>query len=188
VFHDDALPKFMTPPRSHVERYLFLLKKLRSASGDEIGALLDQAEEESPSIGGERHGKPFSSFRDADDRIAGVLEVFHGGEYLWVPFDQITRVDIRPPKKLRELMWVQARLEVEGQPASDVFIPTRYTDSYLNPNENVKLGRVTEWDALHDRMVIGQGQRMFLVDDEEIALLDLDGVSFAVGPEGAPAA
>src|SRR4029077_12504177 len=91
VFHGDALPKFITPPRAHIERYLLLLKKMRSMSPEEMGAMLGQAEEESPSMAGERNGRPFSSFRDADDRVAGVLEVFHGGEYLWVPFDQITR-------------------------------------------------------------------------------------------------
>jgi type VI secretion system protein ImpE len=117
VFHGEALPKFITPPRAHIERYLLLLKKLRSASEEEIADMLEQAEEESPSIGGERAGQPFSSFRDADDRVAGVLEVFHGGEYLWVPFDQITRVEVTPPKKLRELMWVKARLQIGGQPA-----------------------------------------------------------------------
>jgi type VI secretion system protein ImpE len=186
VFHGDALPKFITPPRAHIERYLLMLKKLRSASEEEITGMLEQAEEESPAIGGERGGQAFSSFRDADDRVAGVLEVFHGGEYLWVPFDQITRVDITPPRKLRELMWVQARLQVEGQPAGDVFIPTRYTDSHLHQDDNVKLGRITEWEALHDRMVLGMGQRVFLVDGEEIALLDLGGVSFAGQPAGAP--
>src|ERR1700676_3933637 len=86
VFHGDALPKFITPPRAHIEWYLLLIKKIRSASEDEVAALLEQAEEGSPSIGGERGGQPFSRFRDADDRVAGVLEVFHGEEYLWVPF------------------------------------------------------------------------------------------------------
>jgi type VI secretion system protein ImpE len=188
VFHGDALPKFITPPRPHVERYLLLLKKIGSASQQELGAMLEEAEEESPAVAGERDGGPFSTFRDADDRVASVLEVFHEGEYLWVPFDQITRVDITPPKKLRELMWVQARLQVGDQPTGDVFIPTRYTDSYLHPNDNVKLGRITEWEALHDRMVFGMGQRVFLVDGEEVALLDLGGASFAAQPTGAPAA
>src|SRR4051794_40561193 len=39
VFHGDALPKFITPPAAHVERYLLLLKKLGSASDDEITAM-----------------------------------------------------------------------------------------------------------------------------------------------------
>jgi type VI secretion system protein ImpE len=187
VFHGDGLPKFVTPPRAHVERYLLMLKKLGSAAPDEIGAMLEEAEEESPSLGGERQGQAFSSFRDADDRVASVLEVYHAGEYLWVPLDQITRLAIKPPEKLRELMWVQARLAIVGQPEGDVFIPTLYTDSHRHTDDKVKLGRLTEWEALHDRMVLGMGQRVFLVDDAEIALLDLGEVSFTLQPAGAPA-
>ena len=187
VFHGDALPKFITTPGAHVERYLLLLKKLGSVKAEELGVLLDEAEEAAPHITGERAGRPFSSFRDADDRLAGVLEVFHEGEYLWVPLDQIKHVVVTPPQKLRELMWVQAKLEVTGQPEGDVFIPTRYTDSYRHPDDNVKLGRLTEWEALHDRMVLGSGQRVFLVDDEEVALLDLGEASFAATPAAAPA-
>jgi type VI secretion system protein ImpE len=189
VFNGDALPKFIVPPSSHVERYLMLVKKLKSGSAEEIGHLLDQAEEELPQVAGDRSGQPFSSFRDADDRVAGVLEVFHEGAYLWVPVDQIRRLEITPPKKLRELMWVQAKLELDRQPPGHVFIPTRYTDSHLNEDDNVKLGRLTDWTALHDRMVIGQGQRMFLVDGEQIALLDPSVATITVQPAaGAPAA
>src|SRR5262249_3365551 len=91
VFHGDGLPKFITPPRGHVERYLFLLKSLRTIPPGELGPRLEEAEAEAPPASGERGGQPFASFRDADDRVASVLEVFHEGEYLWVPFDQIVR-------------------------------------------------------------------------------------------------
>jgi type VI secretion system protein ImpE len=187
VFHGEALPKFITPPRPHVERYLMMLKRLASASAEDLGGMLDEAEEALPSIAGERNGQPFSSLRDADDRLAGVLEVFHDDEYLWVPFDQIVKLAIKPPAKLRELMWVQARLEVVGQPEGEVFIPTRYPDSYRHPDDNVKLGRLTEWEALHDRMVLGMGQRVFLIDDEEVSLLDLGEAVLAPSAAGAPA-
>jgi type VI secretion system protein ImpE len=188
VFHGDALPKFIVPPRPYVERYVMLVKKLKSGGSDEeIGALLEQAEDELPAIAGNRSGEAFSSFRDADDRVAGVLEVFHEGEYLWIPFDQIRQLDITPPKKLRELMWVQAKLDVEGHPTGDVFIPTRYTDSYLHADDNVRLGRITDWTALHDRMVIGQGLRMFLIDGEQISLLDPSAAKITLEPAATPA-
>jgi type VI secretion system protein ImpE len=185
VFNADALPKFITPPHAHIEHYLLLLKRMRSVSKDDLGSLLGEAEELMPPHAGERAGQAFESFRDADDRVAGVLEVFFGGEYLWVPLDQVVRFDVTPPRKLRELMWVQAKLQVEGQPPGDVFIPTRYTDTHLDPDDNVKLGRLTQWEALQDQMVIGRGQRVFLVDGEEVALLDLGGVSFVPRSDGA---
>lgn len=84
VFHGDALPKFITPPGPHVEQYLMLVKKMASPPA-EIAAMIERAEEETPEVSGERAGTAFSSFRDADDRVAGVLEVFYGSDYLWVP-------------------------------------------------------------------------------------------------------
>jgi type VI secretion system protein ImpE len=188
VFHGDALPKFLTPPGRYVERYLLLLKKLSAASPDEITTLLEEAEEELPALSGDRGGEAFSSFRDADDRVAGVLEIFHDGAYVWVPFDQIRRIDVTPPSRLRELMWVQAKLEIADQPPGDVFIPTRYADSHLHQDENVKLARTTEWQALHDRMVLGHGQRVFLIDGEEFGLLDPQMASIRLQGAGAPAA
>jgi type VI secretion system protein ImpE len=185
VFHGSALPKFITSPSAHVERYVLLLKKLETAGADDLGTLLDDAEESLPTIAGTRNGHPFASFRDADDRTAGVLEVFHEGEYLWVPFDQIVSLQVMPPKKLREMMWAQAKIELAGQPTGDVFLPTRYTDSYRHADDQVRLGRITEWEAMHDRLVIGHGQRVFLIDDEEVSLLDLGTVAFTA--EGAPA-
>jgi len=177
VFHADALPKFALPPGDHVERYLMLLRRM-SGTAEEVGTLLDAAEEGSPAIAGERNGRPFTSFRDADDRVGPVLEVFHGPDYLWVPFDQITRLEIGAPGKLRELMWAPARLQLGNDPIGDVVIPALYVDSYQDAQEPVKLGRTTEWQALHDRMVIGAGQRLLLVDGEEVPLFDVGKVSF----------
>jgi type VI secretion system protein ImpE len=185
VFHGDALPKFVTPPGEHVERYLILLRKM-TAPAAEVAALLEQAEEASPEIGGERKGQRFSSLRDADDRVAGVLEVFHGTDYLWVPFDQITRLEIEVPTKLRELMWARARLQVADQPEGEVFIPALYVDSYRHEQETVRLGRSTEWEAWQDQMVIGSGQRVFLVDGQDVSLFDLGDVGFAATAQDQP--
>lgn len=185
VFHGDGLPKFIAPPEPHVDAYLLLLRRLESASADEAARLLEEAEDSLPAVSGRRGAQPFASIRDADDRLAGVLEVFHEGEYLWVPFDQIVRLEVTPPRKLRELIWAQAKLEVRGQPVGDVFIPALYVDSHLHSDGHVKAGRLTEWEARHDTIVVGKGQRMLLVDDEEIALLDLGVVDFASAVAGA---
>ena len=65
VFRGDGLPKFVTPPGSHVEQSLLLLKKLHTSPAD-VAALLEEVEA-TPAIGGQRGDAVFSSFRDADD-------------------------------------------------------------------------------------------------------------------------
>jgi type VI secretion system protein ImpE len=185
VVDGDALPKFILSPPAHVEQYIVLLKKLRTGAPDEIGMLLDQAEEAMPAIGGERGGQRFKGFRDADDRFAPVLEVFHGGEYLWVPLEQVRLLEVSPPTRLRDMMWTRAKLQIEGQPTGEVFLPASYPGTHRDESELVKLARITEWNALYDRMVIGRGQRVFLVEEEEIALLDLGSVTFFPAAGGA---
>jgi type VI secretion system protein ImpE len=185
VIEGDQLPKFILAPPAHVERYVVLLKKLKTGTADEVGALLDEAEEATPPIAGERGGRPFAAFRDADDRFAAVLEVFFGGEYLWVPLEQVRQLDVAAPAKLRDTIWIRAKLQVEGQPTGDVFLPAAYPGSHSDQNAMVRLGRITEWTALHERMVVGRGQRVFLVDDDEVALLELGSVTFARAAAGA---
>jgi type VI secretion system protein ImpE len=186
VFHGAALPKFITTPSPFIDRYVLLVKKLDNAAAEDAATLLDDAEESLLALSGQRNGGAFTSFRDADDRTAGVLEVFFEGEYLWVPLDHVASLQVTPPRRLRELIWAQAKLELAGQPPGDVFLPTRYPETYLNPDDQVRLARTTEWRALHDRIVIGSGQRVFLVDDEEVALLDLGSVVFAPAESAQP--
>ena len=111
-----------------------------------------------------------------------------GPTIFWVPISQIVRLEVAPPKRLRELIWAQARMEVTGQPMGDVFVPALYVDSYKHADEQIKLGRLTDWEALGDRMVVGSGQRLFLVDGEEVTLLALGkGQLRGSSPAAAPA-
>ncbi len=37
---------------------------------------------------------------------------------------------------------------------------------------------MTEWQAIEDQVVVGAGQRVFLVDDEEVSVLEMRDVQF----------
>jgi type VI secretion system protein ImpE len=78
-----------------------------------------------------------------------------------------------PPKRLRELLWLPAVIELENQPRGEVFVPALYVNSHLHPNDSVKLGRMTEWNAVQEQIVTGSGQRVLLADDDEHALLSI---------------
>lgn len=177
VFHGDALPKFLLPPPSYVEAHVLMVKKLRAAPAEAI-ALLPDAEEQFPALSGKTPDKSFSSFRDADDRIAPVLEVFHGAHYVWLPLEQIRHVQVSEPKSVRDLVWARARIETHEQSVGDVFVPALYVDTHSQSNEQVRLGRVTEWQLVDEQLVFGVGQRLFLMDDQEVSLLELRDVQF----------
>lgn len=178
VFHANALPKFLLTPPAYADHYVLLVKKLQQAP-KEAAALLPEAEDAFPAIPGSHAGRAFGAFRDADDRLGPMLEVFHGSDYLWVPIEQIARLQVFEPKSVRDLIWARARLEMVEQSVGDVFIPALYVDTSVNPDQQVRLGRLTSWQTVEDQLVFGAGRRMFLVDGEEQSLLDLRDVTFA---------
>lgn len=171
-FHGDALPKFLLPPPAYIDRYVMLVKALARAPKDAV-TMLPEAEEQFPAIAGRVGGREFSSLRDADDRVGPVLEAFHGATYLWLPLEQIRRIEVTAPKSLRDLAWAHARVETYEESVGDVFIPALYVDTARHADAQVRLGRMTQWDAVQDELVCGAGRRVFLIDDEEVSLFEL---------------
>ncbi len=122
VFHDGALPQFFLSPPPYADRYVVLVKKMAQAPGDAV-SLLAEAEEQFPATAGRFGDRAFSSFRDADDRLGPVLEVFHEGKYLWLPHAQIRRLQVTQPKSLRDTIWAHAKIETDEGSVGDVFLP-----------------------------------------------------------------
>lgn len=177
VFHDGALPKFFLSPPAYADQYVMLVKKLATAPQEAV-AILPQAEEQSPALAGRLGDRAFSNFRDADDRLGPILEVFHGASYLWLPLEQIRRLQVTEPKSLRNMLWVHAKIETYEGSVGDVFLPALYVDTAGHANDQVRLGRMTEWQAVNDQLVYGAGHRVFLVDDREVSLVELRNVEF----------
>jgi type VI secretion system protein ImpE len=132
---------------------------------------------------GKLNGKPFESIRDADAAIGARLEVFAAGAYLWIPFQHIANVQMEAPRRLRDTLWSPAFVltgpSFKGTDIGEVLIPVVYPFSWKSSDEPVWLGRTTEWvadDAGHEYPV---GQKVFLVDDEEVPLLEIRSLEFA---------
>jgi type VI secretion system protein ImpE len=182
-FRGSALPKFFTSPPDYIERYAVLVSKA-AEDPSQAEKLLAEAEEGTPSFSGRACEAVFAAFRDADDRIAPVFEVFQGTDYLWLPIEQVKQIQIPAPRKLRDLIWINARITTEWA-NMDVFMPALYPESYTSEEEEVRLGRKTEWCLLGEGIVIGRGQRVFLVDDREVPLLQMQNADFhSLQPEG----
>jgi len=172
VFHGEGLPKFLVEPPPHVERHLIAVKRAVAGAPD-AADLLAEAETMAPDIGGRAGDATFATFRDADDRVGPILEVFLGPDYVWVPFSVIERLQVSEPRRLRDLMWAHARIEAYGQQPGDIFVPALYPDSHLQASTQVKLGRVTEWRESPPGVVTASGQRVFMGDGNEFPLFEL---------------
>jgi type VI secretion system protein ImpE len=131
----------------------------------------------SASVAGTFNGKPFSSIRDADPRIGDRLEVFAAGQYMWLPFEHIASIRISPPKRLRDTLWTPALLRTgpkfKGVELGEVLLPVLAPLSSVSDDDTVRLGRTTEWVATDDGLEVPVGQKLLLVDDEEVPILEV---------------
>ncbi len=136
-----------------------------------------------PSPPGTLNGKRFESIRDADPEVGPRLELYAAGAYLWIPFEHIASVQIAPPRTLRDTLWTPAFVltgpSFHGTDIGQVLIPAIYPFSWKSIDESIWLGRATEWvtdDEGHDFPV---GQKTFVVDGEEVPLLEIRSLEFA---------
>ena len=121
---------------------------------------------------GALNGVEFESIEDADPRIGARLEVLAGINYMWVPFEHITLIEMQPPKRLRDLLWAPAVVHTgpgfQGSDLGEVLLPVLCPLSATHADDLVKLGRLTVWEG-----DIPFGQKMLLAGGEEIPLLEL---------------
>jgi len=131
---------------------------------------------------GTLNGKPFQSLRDADPDIGARLEVFAAGAYLWIPFEHIASLEMDAPRRLRDTLWTPAIVTTgpafKGKELGEVLIPAIYPFSWKHPDESVWLGRVTDWAADDEGNEYPSGQKMLLLDGEEIPFLEVRSLKF----------
>ncbi len=143
-----------------------------------------------PSPAGKLNGKPFSNLRDADPDVGARLEAFAAGSYIWIPFEHLRSVEMAAPRRLRDTLWapalVQAAPSFKGMDLGEVLIPAVYPFSWKSEDEAVWLGRVTDWSADDKGREYPSGQRMLLVDGEEIPFLEVRTIEFTHAADGLP--
>jgi type VI secretion system protein ImpE len=170
LFRDGLSPRFLAEPPEHVRQRIQAVNRLREGRHAEAAELLHKANEHAGSVKGTLNGKPFEGFRDADDLFAMVLEVFSHGEYFWVPLEQIDNLAMNAPRFPRDLLWMPARLMQKEGEHGEVFLPVLYPNSHEHPDDQVKLGRSTDWTQAENGPVHGVGARTFLVGEDGVAL------------------
>jgi type VI secretion system protein ImpE len=145
--------------------------------------------DETRSLPGSLNGKPFSDIRDVDPSIGARLEVFAAGSCVWIPFEHIASVEMGPPQRLRDTLWAPALVQTgpafNGKDLGEVLIPAIYPFSWKHEDENVWLGRVTDWSEDQDGREIPSGQKTLLVDGEEFPFLEVRSLQFSQ-PVGSP--
>jgi type VI secretion system protein ImpE len=175
-------PELLDTPSPALQRHLEASICLREADVAEANRLLREAEAARQPQGGRCDGQRFADFRDMDDLTAPIMELLTStGKYFWVPLERIVRLQLRPPKRPRDLLWRPALAEIRDGPEGEVFLPVTYPAAD-DTDEATRLGRVTEWQGPEEGPTRGLGQKTFLVDDDSRALLEMGELEF-VAPQ-----
>jgi type VI secretion system protein ImpE len=179
LFRDGLAPRFLGEQPEHAQRRLEAVQRLREGRQAEAAELIARANEQAGELKGSLNGKAFGGFRDADDLFGTVLEAMAHGEYFWVPAEQIDSLALNPPRFPRDLLWLPARLTTKAGEHGEVFLPVLYPQSHEHPDEEVRLGRKTDWKQAEGGPVLGVGARTFLIGDDGVALADWRELTFA---------
>jgi type VI secretion system protein ImpE len=128
-------------------------------------------------VTGTLNGRQFQTLSDADPRVGARLEVFAGGQYMWIPLEHIAAIRMEPPRRVRDLLWAPARVRagpgLRGVELGEVLLPVLAPHSWAHDDARVRLGQVTEWLELADGRPAPIGQKLLLVDEEEFPILEV---------------
>lgn len=149
----------------------------------ERGEYPTQPDEEHPNRNGTVNGRSFEYFSDADPRIGAKLEIFAAGNYLLLPLEHVASIEIPAPTRLRDLIWTPASVKTtpsfKGTELGEVMLPVLAPFSWRHQDEAVRLGRMTVWEKPENyEYQVPSGQKMWLVDDEEVPFLELRALEF----------
>ncbi len=183
VFRGERSPMVLGDPGDWVPLLIEATKLLGTGKPAEAAALRDQAFERAPESAGLLNETPVEWVADADPPLGPVLEVFVNGNYMWVPFARISRLELDPPADLRDQVWMPARFRWSNKGEAVGFVPTRYPGS-ATAEAALQLARRTDWIELSEDWSLPIGARMLATDADETALMDVRTLAMAVEETG----
>jgi type VI secretion system protein ImpE len=168
----------MTSVPAHVEDLLQALNRVREGNTAEAREIIDRVEEERPAYPCTVNGEGFSDFRDYNDLTMCVFEVLFKDSYMWLPFEHVQKIEFNEPKTLRDLYWLQANVEMVNGTAGEMFFPALYSGSWRSDNDQVRLGRMTDWRDAGDEVFVGEGMKLYWMDGRDKSILDVRTIEF----------
>ncbi len=177
-FSDSLQPGILAPPPEYVGDLIQVNNRIREGNTAEARALLDKIEEDRPAFKARINGAEVSDFRDYNDTTMCIFEVMFKDQYVWLPMEQVAKVKFFKPKTLRDLYWIQADVELVEGTRGEMFFPSMYSGSWKHADDQVCLGRKTEWRDIGDEIFIGEGTKLFWMDGKDRSILEIETIEF----------
>ena len=178
VFTSRKSPNILGEPAPWMGWLVDACKRQSQGESEAAAELRSQALAAATCAAGEINGEEFEWLADSDSRLGPVCELIINGSYYWVPFTSVRQINFEKPKDLRDFVWVACEITLINGGSMPGFIPTRYAATHESSSDALRLARSTEWVDLGHEQVSGLGQRMWLTDSSEYALLDVRRLAF----------
>ncbi len=178
VFAGERLPVLVGEPEPWQAWLIEACKLSGQGRHAEAARLRADAFAQAPATACSVNGQACEWIADADSRLGPVLEMIVNGEYRWVPFDRLRSLVCEAPSDLRDLAWTAATCTWRNGGVTAVLIPTRYFATESSSDHQLLLARRTEWLPLAEPEYRGLGQRQFVTDQGDFALLDIRQITF----------
>lgn len=189
VLAGDGEPVLLSDSGDWMRALVSALRLDGRGAADEAAALRGQALQDAAAGAGTVQGVmhdaplPFQWICDGDSRLGPVFEFLGGGRYAWLPFTALKRVRLLAPEGVCDMVWARAEIELADGQVLQGLVPARYPPvpgaRMVDLPDTVKLARVTEWRALRGDTYAGVGQKMWMTDAGEFALLDIRSLELA---------
>ena len=177
VFAGKRAPHILGEPKAWLAQLIEALQQEHQGQTKLAQALRRDAIEGAPEIAGSAGEQEFNWITDGDARLGPILEAIMQGQYYWLSFDQISQIRMEAPTDLRDLVWAQARITLINEGEIMALLPVRYLDLSA-ADDAIRLAQKTDWKCIAEDMYVGQGQKMWMTDQAEFALLDTRAIHF----------
>lgn len=175
VFTEGRPPELVVPLTDDAKLQLELVAALRLGQTDDAASLTSRGEEARTVSTGTADERSFTGIQDMDDRLRGVLEVITAsGKYFWVPWKNVRSLEFSAPERPMDLIWRKTLIDVIDGPEGEVYVPVRYpVPTGAGWDDALKLGRATDWSGDESTAVTGLGQRMLLLGEDAVSIMEL---------------
>jgi type VI secretion system protein ImpE len=94
--------------------------------------------------------------------------------------ERVESIEFHAPQRPWDLLWRRAHMVVSDGPDGEVFLPAIYPATRHRRDDQLRLGRGTDWQGNEGEPVRGVGLRMFLAGEQDRTIMELNEVRFDI--------
>ena len=173
VFQHNRKPSFLPETPVYFEQYHSAWQKLMNQEFEAAESIFSEIGDRCARISGTLNGKEFTGFSETDTRLTCFLEAFVHDRYVWLPFEELRELSLPQPQTLLDLLWASAQVTTRKGLTLNCFLPVLYPESFRHDDDQLKLGRMTDWTDLGRGFQQGFGQHVYQVGDDDVAILEI---------------